>query len=166
MSLCNQAGLGGRAGMSQRPVSSGLSTSLLGLLCHFQWSLPNDFKSKGHFLQLRNLALRFGGGGALLGEEGGKEEIEALCPFNHRVEWGGGVETEPCKTGGRAGGASLQAASHSWLPSSFSWPRPALRNPGRLTCSTIHLATWLQLTIFKGEREREKERGAEAAQLI
>lgn len=35
----------------------------LGLLCHVQWSLPDDLRSRACLLQLRNLAL-LGGGGA------------------------------------------------------------------------------------------------------
>lgn len=65
----------------------------LGLLCHFQWSLPNDLRARACLLQLRNVALL--GGWGCTGKKGVKEEIEALCPFNDRVEGGGSSDREP-----------------------------------------------------------------------
>lgn len=57
----------------------------LGLLCHFQWPLPNDLRSRGRRLQLQNLALL---GGRVCGEEEGRRKrrgTQSLKPRGGRM---------------------------------------------------------------------------------
>lgn len=113
--LYTQAGLGGRAGVSYRVLKAYKPWPLhfsLGLLCHFQWSLPNDLRARACLLQLRNVAL-LGGGGAR-----GRRELRKRLR-----------RSVPLMTGWKEG--EVQTESPERQPATLGLPQVAL-GPGLL----------------------------------